>query len=476
MKEYLLPTRIVDYQGVNNVDALFIDKGFYAHHNGASEEWDKLYTKMIGKGSYIVLDFGQEMSGGVIFFTGWIYEASCKIRIRFGESLGEVNSNLGEKGACNAHSPRDFETIICSSGDNLVGQTGFRFVRIDVLEDKYIYFRNVVCENNIYSAKQIYDYQGNDKRIKDIFNTAKRTIDLCAGTGYIWDGVKRDRLVWLGDMAPEVMALSTLYGQCDDVVISSLEQAKKSFPLPRYLNDIYTYSMWLLIIAHDYYKDFNNVEYVKANLEYYSKLVHQMLELIDKNGNINKKHRYIVDWPTVGTVDEETGVKMIFLMAMNKAIDLFSEFKVDASDALEIKRRILLNPIVVKEKKQVVALKYFATGELKDEEYQLLIKDGANGFSTFMSYYILSTIAARDEQLAINLMKDYYGAMLDKGATTFFEDFDIAWCKDSGRIDELDITKKDIHGDFGKYCYVGYRHSLCHGWSSGVIKFIKEHC
>lgn len=32
------------------------------------------------------------------------------------------------------------------------------------------------------------------------------------------------------------------------------------------------------------------------------------------------------------------------------------------------------------------------------------------------------------------------------------------------------------HDDFGAICYDGYRHSLCHGWSSGVIKFIKENC
>ena len=43
-------------------------------------------------------------------------------------------------------------------------------------------------------------------------------------------------------------------------------------------------------------------------------------------------------------------------------------------------------------------------------------------------------------------------------------------------LDELDPDKKDIHGDFGAHCYVGLRHSLCHGWSAGVAKFIKEHC
>ena len=65
--------------------------------------------------------------------------------------------------------------------------------------------------------------------------------------------------------------------------------------------------------------------------------------------------------------------------------------------------------------------------------------------------------------------------MLSIGATTFFEDFDLKWLDSAGRIDSLSQPgQEDIHGDRGKHCYVGYRHSLCHGWASGVIAFIKE--
>ena len=74
-------------------------------------------------------------------------------------------------------------------------------------------------------------------------------------------------------------------------------------------------------------------------------------------------------------------------------------------------------------------------------------------------------------------MKEYYGAMLNLGATTFFEDFDINWAKNCSRIDKLpNEEEKDFHGDNGAHCYEGFRHSLCHGWASGVIKFIKEYC
>jgi hypothetical protein len=95
--------------------------------------------------------------------------------------------------------------------------------------------------------------------------------------------------------------------------------------------------------------------------------------------------------------------------------------------------------------------------------------------STFMSYYILKAVASFDRDAAVSMMKEYYGAMLDKGATTFWEDFDLAWVEGSGRIDEFPKNgEKDIHGDYGDYCYVGFRHSLCHGWSAGVIAFMKE--
>ena len=72
-------------------------------------------------------------------------------------------------------------------------------------------------------------------------------------------------------------------------------------------------------------------------------------------------------------------------------------------------------------------------------------------------------------------MKTYYGAMLSRGATTFFEDFSMGWLEGSGRIDEFPAEgEHDLHGDFGAFCYVGFRHSLCHGWSAGVIRFLAD--
>jgi hypothetical protein len=77
---------------------------------------------------------------------------------------------------------------------------------------------------------------------------------------------------------------------------------------------------------------------------------------------------------------------------------------------------------------------------------------------------------------AMDIISQYWGGMLDLGATSFWEDFDLEWTKNVGRIDEfVPKGKKDIHGDFGAYCYPGFRHSLCHGWASGPTAWMSQH-
>ena len=107
----------------------------------------------------------------------------------------------------------------------------------------------------------------------------------------------------------------------------------------------------------------------------------------------------------------------------------------------------------------------------------VLKRGGARGFSTFMGYYMLCAIGeAGDLEAALNIIREYWGAMLSRGATTFWEDFNMEWLEGSSRIDELVAEgEKDLHGDYGAYCYKGFRHSLCHGWASGPAAFLSQY-
>jgi len=102
---------------------------------------------------------------------------------------------------------------------------------------------------------------------------------------------------------------------------------------------------------------------------------------------------------------------------------------------------------------------------------------GAKNFSTFYGYYMLEAMASAGKyKEAMDIISEYWGGMLDLGATTFWEDFDIGWLKNAARIDALvPAGKVDVHAAYGDYCYVGHRHSFCHGWASGPTVWLSEH-
>lgn len=431
------------------------------------------------KDGYVIVDFGKESFGTPHIITSFVEGyVPIEARIRYGESLSECCSDIGDHNSTNDHAVRDYIVKIPSFSNITLQRNAFRFMRVDFLDkERGVYLQSVALEIKKEERKPVYTYQGNDELIKRIFETAKRTVDLCSITGFIWDGIKRDTIVWAGDMHPEAMALFTLYDKSKELE-ASIDFLRKGHPLPEYMNGFPNYSLWWISVVSDYY--FNNPKltesFIKRQLTYIENLVKQYDGIIKEDGDLNFP-QYFVDWPTEGTQDVMAGSRAIAIIGISKAKKLLNAFGLDEKHCDSALRKLNKVEIVAKEKKQVVALKYMATGKISDEEYQFLIKGGAEGMSTFMSYYMLTAIASRDEKLAIDIMKEYYGAMLDLGATTFFEDFDMKWKENTARIDEFAKEgQNDLHRDFGQYCYEGWRHSLCHGWSSGVIKFIKEHC
>jgi hypothetical protein len=121
------------------------------------------------------------------------------------------------------------------------------------------------------------------------------------------------------------------------------------------------------------------------------------------------------------------------------------------------------------ESKQAAALLGLA-GILQPRQAAAVVTNGgAERFSTFYGYYMLQALALSGNHAeALDLVRQYWGGMFQLGATTFWEDFNVDWLKNAGRIDEMPSPGKvDVHGTYGDYCYRGYRHSFCHGWASG---------
>ena len=464
MTEFIFPQRIIASANCINAENLLKKQPLQI---GLAES----FTADFSQGGYIILDYGKELCASLRVLT--FHSPLTKVRFRFGESLTECCAELGgEQNATNDHALRDFTAELPNYSDMTFSQTGFRFLRMDFSGEARV--KCAVAVSKVQNKRALYRYSGEDTRIDEIFQTAKHTVDLCASSGYVWDGVKRDRLVWIGDMHPETLALTTLYGKMAEIE-RSLDFVKEQTPLPGWMNAFPTYSMWWMIILGDYYERTGAKSFIKKQIPYLEGLIQQMDTCVKENGELAYPFLF-VDWPTHETPYAEQGGRAINIMAVKKAIALLKAFGRDTSLAEDILSRLLKVEIECGDKKQVIGLKYFAVG-ITEAEKAKLIEGGAKGMSTFMSYYILKAVASFDKEKAIEMMKEYYGAMLDKGATSFFEDFDMEWVENTCRIDEFPKEgEKDIHGDFGKYCYVGFRHSLCHGWSAGVVTFIQEEC
>ena len=429
----------------------------------------------------IILDFGHEIQGGIeVVTTREIAKEGNKVRIRFGESVSETMSEIGKYGAINDHAMRDFVVTLPWLGRLEVGNSGFRFVRIDLVEpDSKIEFKEISAILNYREIPYLGSFNCNDERLNKIWMTGAYTVHLNM-QDYLWDGVKRDRLVWIGDMHPEVMTINTVFGY-NDVVPKSLDLIRNLTPLPGWMNGISSYSMWWVLIQRDWYNYQGDLEYLKKQHEYLKKLLQQLASKIDPDGKESLDGGRFLDWPSSENKEAvHAGLQSLMVMTFEAGKELSGILGDPASKelCLEALGTLRMHIPGMAGSKQAAALLSLSGLVNQDQaNAEILSRDGVHKMSTFYGYYMLKARAkAEDFQGALDNIREYWGGMLDLGATTFWEDFDVDWMKNAGRIDELPSPKKiDVHSAYGNYCYKGFRHSFCHGWASGPTSWLSEY-
>lgn len=108
---------------------------------------------------------------------------------------------------------------------------------------------------------------------------------------------------------------------------------------------------------------------------------------------------------------------------------------------------------------------------------KIILDNGPASCTSFMGYFLLEALARAGHYAeALQFVRSYWGRMIELGATTFWEDFNYNDGLKAAPIDEIVPEGKfDIHADGGAWCYVGLRHSLCHGWASGPTPWLSRH-
>jgi hypothetical protein len=247
------------------------------------------------------------------------------------------------------------------------------------------------------------------------------------------------------------------------------------------MNGISSYSMWWALIHHAWYLYNGDVKYLQEQKEYLIPLLDQLIANIGpENAEQMTGHRFL-DWPSSENPKAiHAGLQSLLIMTLEAAAELcavLEETQVQQRCLVAVERLRQHVPDPGNSKQAVALMVLAGLADPAQMNQSIMAVDGAHRMSTFYGYYVLQARAkAGDYQGCLDCIRQYWGAMLDLGATTFWEDFDLDWTENASRIDELvPEGKKDIHGDFGNYCYKGFRHSLCHGWASGPTAWLTEH-
>ena len=432
------------------------------------------------QGASLLLDFGRELHGGLRLTTSQLEPlAPAKLRLRFGESASEAMATPN-----NEHAVHDMEIDLPPMGAAEFGLTGFRFARIDVLSDATIQLMSAHAMTLMRPLQTVGAFECSDERLNQIWQTGADTVHLCL-QDFVWDGPKRDRLVWCGDLHPEVAVVNAVWGELD-IVPQSLDWARDSTPLPGWMNGISSYSMWWTIIHRDWFLHHGNRQYLEEQRVYLSNLLPLLLafgedEITCGGDNPNASWKFL-DWPTQGNdAAVNIGIHALLTMTLEAAAficDQLNETKLaDSSRDLSSRLHAAAPPAIESSKQASALLVLAGLQDATTVNQTVLARDPLRGISTFYGYYVLQARAeAGDYAGAIEVIRQYWGGMLDLGATSFWEHFELEWKQNAGRIDELPNPETiDVHATYGEHCYIGHRHSLCHGWAAGPTAWLSEH-
>ena len=480
---FVAPTRIVwqSEAGVKNANALI------APHAGQAVLREPLppceLTSSSNVPAGVLLDFGRELHGGIELFTAMMPEGEKlrHVRVRFGESVSEAMAELGgAQNAGNDHAIRDQTVPLPWLGKRFVGPTGFRFVRIDSVDTSLaLQLSQVRAVLQIRDIPRVGSFKCSDERLTRIWQVGADTVHLNMQE-YLWDGIKRDRLVWIGDMHPEVSTINAVFG-FNEVVPRSLDLTRDVTPVTEWMNGISSYSMWWVLIHEQLWMHIGDRKYLEAQQHYLTVLLKRLAGLIGPDGREHIDGMRFLDWPSSSNQQGVTaGLQGLLVMTLDSGARLMTVLNdKDTANlcATAAARGRKVVPDVNHSKSGAALLSLAGMLPAKQVSDEVLKVGGPKNISTFYGYYVLQALAkSGDTDAALDFIRTFWGTMLDYGATTFWEDFNLDWTNNAARIDELvPPGKKDLHGDYGAYCYKGFRHSLCHGWASGPTAWLSEH-
>ena len=322
-----------------------------------------------------------------------------------------------------------------------------------------------------------------DPMLDQIWSVAEHTFSLCSGIFFI-DGIKRDKWIWSGDAYQSFFVNRYLMAD-PDIDQRTILALRGNDPMTTHINTIVDYSLFWILGIKEHFDAYGD----RAFLEQIYPKMQSLMEFCEK---CTDEHGFLVarncDWTFIDWADldkdDPFGAVQMLLAACWGAMDWLSEALGRDGASYRQRRAELVRNIDVYywDDEQGAYLDSFSSGRrhitrqtnifavlfhiANPARRERILKTIINSdtlppittpYFNFFELDMLAEAGALDQ--VMERLRTYWGGMLERGAVTFWEEFDPA------------ITgpeQYDMYGDkFGK--------SLCHAWSASPIYLLSKY-
>ncbi|MBT0993840.1 hypothetical protein KIN34_06010 [Cellulomonas sp. DKR-3] len=333
-------------------------------------------------------------------------------------------------------------------------------------------------------------FRCSDERLTAIADVAARTLALCAQE-LVVDGLKRDRLPWVGDQAVTTTVNAYVLG---DRGLAADSLVALGRPGDGWVNGISDYSLWWVVTARELVRQHGPGTDLGGLADQADDLLTDLAREVGDDGVFRPRdrpeqfHRVFLDWGvevTSGT--DPTALQLLWVWALRSGTELLAaaghpaagRWADAARHATAVARergwsdgawtahlRAPGAPVADRDRPDdrahddpypalLAVLAGLHDGAVPPAVRDVLRRHGRVGTPFMTTFALRALLACGERDLALGTLSALWGSMLDRGATTFWEDFP---------------------GDGPDTAMYGrpYGRSLCHGWSSGPAALLPE--
>lgn len=435
---------------------------------GSEQSIEKLRSYGLGRDESIVLDFGEHRVGTFevdIDQTGSPMDSPLFLKLKFAEVPAELAAESEDYDGWLSRAWIQEEYIHLDELPaklKLSRRYSFRYVEIKVIDTspkwKAVFSNPKVTTVTSADRARFKPLQLKDEELQRIYDVSVKTLADCMQDVFE-DGPKRDRRLWLGDLRLQALAN---YATFDNVRLvkrclylfagMATTEGKISanvFTKPQNIPDdtfLFEYSLFFISTLYDLNQVHPDIGFVQELYPTAKKQMDITLEMISSDGRLITDESYpvFVDWSNEFNKDTAGQGELIYVLKQFISLaelvgdDELSKYKVALYKVVEYTKEHLYDPerklfVTTGGEYNIASQVWMVIAQIMPaDENREIMKETirtlfpVKGIATpYMYHHIVEALfEAGLKEEAADLMKNYWGKMIELGADTFWEAFD----------------------------------------------------